>query len=112
MLLAGIASVGVAAAEPSVAGLWQKVDEETGKPVGWFLFVDRNGSYEGSSPNCSHTRPTARKPPVCSRCTDDRKDAPVLGISLMSDMKRHGLKYQTATFSIRATVTSITPSCR
>jgi hypothetical protein len=30
-----------------VAGLWQKVDEETGKPIIWFLFIERDGSYEG-----------------------------------------------------------------
>jgi hypothetical protein len=35
--------------EPSVSGLWQKIDGETGKPVGsfLFLFVERNGLYEG-----------------------------------------------------------------
>ena len=27
-----------AAAEPAVTGLWQKIDEDTGKSVGWFLF--------------------------------------------------------------------------
>jgi hypothetical protein len=32
-------------AEPSAAGLWQKI--EKGKPVGWFLVVDRNGAFEG-----------------------------------------------------------------
>src|SRR5438105_15630368 len=37
----------VAAQEPSVVGLWQKLDEE-GKPVGWFLFVEHNGTYEGA----------------------------------------------------------------
>ena len=30
-------------AEPSAAGLWQKV--EKGKPVGWFLVVDRDGIF-------------------------------------------------------------------
>jgi hypothetical protein len=35
------------ATEPSVSGLWQKIDGETGKRVGWFLFVERNGLYEG-----------------------------------------------------------------
>jgi hypothetical protein len=49
-ILAGLLALGTAAsaaAEPSVSGLWQKIDGETGKPVGWFLFVERNGLYEG-----------------------------------------------------------------
>src|SRR5215472_10431711 len=40
---------GSAATEPSVSGLWQKVDGETGKPVGWFLFVDAMGFIKASS---------------------------------------------------------------
>jgi ABC-type multidrug transport system permease subunit len=48
-VLAGFIVLGTAslcaASEPSVSGLWQKMDGETGKPVGWFLFVERNGLY-------------------------------------------------------------------
>ena len=43
MLLA--AMVPGRAAEPSAAGLWQKVED--GKTVGWFLFVDHDGIFEG-----------------------------------------------------------------
>ena len=33
------------AAEPSAAGLWQKIED--GKPVVWFLVVDHDGIFEG-----------------------------------------------------------------
>jgi uncharacterized protein DUF2147 len=93
-IMIGLAFAGELAAqpaEPSATGLWQKV--EKGKPVGWFLVVDRNGAFEGvfaklfldddDPPN-----------PTCSKCTDDRKNAPWLGMSFIRDMKRDGLKYE------------------
>jgi hypothetical protein len=84
----------VAAAEPSAAGLWQKIED--GKPVVWVLVVDhQDGMFEGviaktfllpgEDPN---------KIEICSKCVDDRKNAPVLGLSFIRDMRRDGLKYE------------------
>jgi hypothetical protein len=76
---------------PSAAGLWQKV--EKGKPVGWFLVVERNGAYEGVFAKL-FLEPGDPPNPTCAKCTDDRKDAPWLGLSFIRDMKRDGLKYE------------------
>ena len=77
--------------EPLAAGLWQKIEDR--RPVGWFLIVDHDGIFEGAIAR-TFPLPGEDPNPVCSKCVDDRKNAPLLGLSFIRDMKRSGLKYE------------------
>jgi uncharacterized protein (DUF2147 family) len=90
MLLA--ATFPAQAAEPTAAGLWQKI--ENGKPELYVLMVDHNGIFEGVMAKTFPDNAEEAAKEVCTKCTDDRKNAPWLGISFIRDMKRDGLHFE------------------
>ena len=80
------------AAEPTAAGLWQQIND-AGQSEGWFLIVERNGTYEGVIAKM-FLKPGEDPNALCTHCTDDRKDKPWLGLPLIRGMKQHGLNYE------------------
>jgi Uncharacterized protein conserved in bacteria (DUF2147) len=98
LAIAGLLAIAFASAVPghaaelSAAGLWQKTED--GKPVIWILMVDHHdGTFEGVIAK-KFSKPGVPETVTCAQCTDDRKNAPVLGISFIRDMKRNGLEYE------------------
>jgi uncharacterized protein (DUF2147 family) len=92
LAMAFAASVPGHAAEQTAAGLWQKTAE--GRPVIWILMIDHHdGTFEGVIAK-KFSKPGIPETVTCAKCTDDRKDAPVLGISFIRDMKRNGFEYE------------------
>jgi Uncharacterized protein conserved in bacteria (DUF2147) len=90
MLLA--VTVSTRAAELSAAGLWQKIED--GKPDLYVLMVDHNGIFEGVMAKTFPDNAEEAAKEVCTKCTDDRRNAPWLGISFIRDMKHEGLHYE------------------
>src|SRR5262245_37356917 len=97
--IAGLAALAVttprlaAAQDPTVAGLWQKLDESN-QPIVWFLFVERSGGvFEGAIAKLL-PRPGGEPNPTCSHCTGARQNGPRTGLACVRGMQRNGLKYE------------------
>jgi uncharacterized protein (DUF2147 family) len=86
-----------APAAPTAVGLWEQVDDVTGKPESWFKIVEKNGVFEGT---LVKGFPKPGEDPVewrCTKCEGPEKDAPVIGLALIKNMTRTGLKYENGT---------------
>lgn len=84
--------------EPSATGLWEQVDEKTGKAESWFSIAEKDGVYVG---NIVKMFPKPGDPPPetfrCTKCEGAEQNAPVLGLALIKGMKRKGLTYEDGT---------------
>jgi uncharacterized protein (DUF2147 family) len=79
------------AGEPTASGLWEKA--EAGKPVVWVLVFERGGTYQGAIAK-RFLKPGDDPGAVCTKCADDRRNEPLLGLTFIRGMKRNGLKYE------------------
>jgi uncharacterized protein (DUF2147 family) len=95
------ATLGTAFAAPApdqtVAGFWQQVDNE-GHVGAWFYFTEVNGVFRGRLVKM-FKQPGAQTPlvTVCTKCEGNQKDAPMLGLTIIKDMRRDGRKYDGGT---------------
>jgi uncharacterized protein (DUF2147 family) len=101
MLVSAAVSVGasvisVPAAEPSAVGLWEQVDEKSGKPESWFRIQEKNGVYEGTIVKIFF-KPGEDPNWVCDKCEGDERGRPVLGLALIKGMQRTGTSYENGT---------------
>jgi hypothetical protein len=78
-----------AGADLTPVGLWQSVDQDTKQPNGWFLITDHGGVYDGFIAKM-FLQPGQDLKVVCSRCKDDRRDKPWLGLEIIRGMKAAG----------------------
>ena len=82
-ILAGAAASAFAQSTP--AGLWKTVDDNTRKEKSLVRIVETNGVYSGKVEKIID--PDAPKDAVCKDCSDERKDKPVLGMTIIRNVK-------------------------
>jgi uncharacterized protein (DUF2147 family) len=95
-VLAGSTIIPLQAAEPTAVGLWEQVDDKTGRVDSWFKITERNGIYEGTVVKL-FLLPGDDPSPVCDKCQGAEKNAPVLGLKIIKRMRRNGNSYEDGT---------------
>jgi uncharacterized protein (DUF2147 family) len=85
-LLGGFAAA--AFAQTTAAGLWKTIDDNTKKEKSFVRIVDTNGVYTGKVEKIVDA--DAPKDAVCKDCSDERKDKPILGMTIIRNMKQSG----------------------
>jgi uncharacterized protein (DUF2147 family) len=83
-LLAG-ATLSAQAQATSPAGVWKTIDDNTKKDKSLVRIADMNGVYSGKVEKVLD--PDAPKDAVCKDCSDDRKDKPILGMTILRNVK-------------------------
>jgi len=83
-LLAG-AALSAAAQATSPAGLWRTIDDSSKKDKSLVRIVEANGVYSGKVEKI--VDPDSPKDAVCKECSDDRKDKPVVGMTIIRNVK-------------------------
>lgn len=80
------------AGSSSPAGLWKNIDDASGKPKALIRITEKNGVLEGRIEKL-FLSPQEDPAPKCVHCTGARKDQPVIGMVMMSGLKKDGDEY-------------------
>lgn len=85
---AALAASSAALAQVTPSGVWHTIDDATGKPRGVIEITERDGVYSGKL--VKSLVPSEGPPKVCDKCTDSRKDQPIIGMTLLTGLRKTG----------------------
>jgi uncharacterized protein (DUF2147 family) len=77
----------IAHAQATPAGLWKSIDDETKKEKSLIRITEAGGVFTGKLEKLLD--PTAKPDAVCDKCSDDRKDKPIVGMTLIKGVKQN-----------------------
>ena len=77
---------GQAFAQMSPVGLWKTIDDDSKKEKSLVRIKESNGVYSGTIEKLLD--PSSKQDAVCDKCTDERKDKPVLGMTILRNLKQ------------------------
>lgn len=90
-LLMLVTQLSVAATINTPVGLWQTLDDASGKPRSLIRIYEENGEYSGVIEKGLLATDTADA--VCNKCTDERKGQRIVGMKIVQGLTKNGNQY-------------------
>jgi len=91
-LAAALVAAPVFADDSSPVGLWKNIDDVSGKPKALIRITEVNGSMQGQIEKLFRA-PNEDQNPKCEKCEGARHDQPVIGLVIMTGLKKDGDEY-------------------
>ncbi|HEY4318796.1 MAG TPA: DUF2147 domain-containing protein [Herbaspirillum sp.] len=80
------------AAEASPVGLWKTIDDESGKPKSLVRITENDGELSGKIEKLFRA-PDQDQDPKCVKCGGALKDQPIIGMTILTGLKKDGDSY-------------------
>ena len=87
LIAAALMAHAAAFAQATPAGLWKTIDDETKKEKSLIRITEAGGVFSGQVEKFLDLATKAGV--VCDKCTDERKDKPTLGMTLLRNVKKN-----------------------
>ena len=87
VLALSVLGAGTAAAQMTPVGLWKTIDDDGKTEKSLVRIVDSGGALSGRIEKLLD--PKDNPADVCSKCTDDRKDKPIIGLTILRNLKQN-----------------------
>jgi uncharacterized protein (DUF2147 family) len=91
-LAAALMPAGAWAENASPVGLWRNVDDVSGKPRALIRITESNGTLQGKIEKVFRA-PSEDRNPKCEKCEGTLKNAPVIGLAILTGLKKEGAEY-------------------
>jgi uncharacterized protein (DUF2147 family) len=88
-LIAALSIVSCAAAwaQISPAGLWKTIDDDTKQEKSLVRIRESAGVFSGTIEKLLD--PTVKPDAVCEKCSDERKDKPLIGLTILRNLRQN-----------------------
>jgi len=80
-------------ANAQVLGIWKTIDDDGETVKSHVEIFEQNGMYYGKVVKLFRA-PEEEQNPKCIECNDDKKDQPILGMEILSDLQQKGKYWQ------------------